>query len=257
MKAQFRYNKTIKTFVWLPSKTFASKYEDGKREERERIARACVCIEILRTTFVKRNIIPFDVLRIERCRVARASMPRKQYWSSRCITAVAPQKMAENTGLQRSCPNSMLLLVTSIYDNFFFQLFNRAEITQINSSPSLYSYKHTYISVFSISVLFLVSHHPSLPRFLVLSFIHEGIEVFSLLGRLSSPVLSSPSINSPYLYLSLGYWQIFKRALRWTIERDIGSTIDASRLVANPTAAFVRDHPSDPVRSVRVPWQRY
>lgn len=215
MKAQFRYNKTIKTFVWLPSKTFASKYEDvRKREERERENCARVCVEILRTTFVKRNIIPFDVLRIERCRVARASMPRKQYWSSRCITAVAPQKMAENTGLQRSCPNSMLLLVTSIYDNFFFQLFNRAEITQINSSPSLYSYKHIYISVFSISVLFLISHHPSLPRFLVLSFIHEGIEVFSLLGRLSSPVLSSPSINSPYLSLSLGYRQIFNERAR-------------------------------------------
>lgn len=129
---------------------------------------------------------------------------------------MAPQKMAENTGLQRSCSNSMLLLVTSIYDNFFFQLFNRAEITQINSSPSLYSYKHIYIyiSVFSISVLFLISHHPSLPRFLVLSFIHEGIEVFSLLGRLSSPVLSSPSINSPYLYLSLSLWQIFNERAR-------------------------------------------
>lgn len=126
---------------------------------------------------------------------------------------MAPQKMAENTGLQRSCPNSMLLLVTSIYDNFFFQLFNRAEITQINSSPSLYSYKHIHI-VFSISVLFLISHHPSLPRFLVLSFIHEGIEVFSLLGRLSSPVLSSPSINSPYLYLSLSLWQIFNERAR-------------------------------------------
>lgn len=71
---------------------------------------------------------------------------------------MAPQKMAENTGLQRSCPNSMLLLVTSIYDNFFFQLFKRAEITQINSSPSLYSYKHIYISVFYFRSF---SHIPS------------------------------------------------------------------------------------------------
>lgn len=143
--------------------------------------------------------------------------------------------MAENTGLQRSCSNSMLLLVTSIYDNFFFQLFNRAEITQINSSPSLYSYKHIYISVFSISVLFLISHHPSLPRFLVLSFIHEGIEVFSLLGRLSSPVLSSPSINSPYLYLSLSLADI-QRASARCVERSSAISARLSTLHAwSPT----------------------
>lgn len=78
----------------------------------------------------------------------------------------------------------------------------------------LFILTNTYIYLFSISVLFLISHHPSLPRFLVLSFIHEGIEVFSLLGRLSSPVLSSPSINSPYLYLSLSLWQIFNERAR-------------------------------------------
>lgn len=84
MKAQFRYNKTIKTFVWLPSKTFASKYaapvEGGNRErERERERMFVLRFRERLSLSAERNIIPFDVLRIERCRVARASMPRKQY----------------------------------------------------------------------------------------------------------------------------------------------------------------------------------
>lgn len=63
MKAQFRYNKTIKTFVWLPSKTFASKYAapvEGGNREREGEGEN-VCVEIPRTTFVKRRAKHYSI----------------------------------------------------------------------------------------------------------------------------------------------------------------------------------------------------
>lgn len=80
----------------------------------------------------------------------------------------------------------------------------------------------TNIYVFSISPLnsfssLVISHHPPFPYFL-LSFIHEGTEVYPFYSiyRLGSAVLSS--INSPPLSFPL--WQISTAsALRWTIER--------------------------------------
>lgn len=125
----------------------------------------------------------------------------------------------------------------------------------------------TNIYVFSISPLnsfssLVISHHPPFPYFL-LSFIHEGTEVYPFYSiyRLGSAVILARFSHRSILLLSpslSGRYPPRARCVgRSSEESTIGSTIDASRLVANPTAAAFRPDPSDLVRSVRVPWQRY
>lgn len=141
--------------------------------------------------------------------------------------------MAENTGLQRSCPNSMLLLVTSIYDNFSFQLFNRAEITQINSSPSLYSYKHIYI-VFSFSHI-PSSFLASFSRLILYSRRNRGLPLFFARPVILSRSLFAIDQFSLSLSLSLSLADI-QRASARCVERSSAISARLSTLHAwSPT----------------------
>lgn len=139
--------------------------------------------------------------------------------------------MAENTGLRRSCstrPNSILARASSLPPELIQLL-----LSIITSIPCLLLKLNTF-SPYRPCFLILYSRRnralPSSPRFTVFALGHRSI-------------------------LPPSFSRMLADIHRVGRSSTIGSTIDASRLVANPTA--FRPDPSDLVRSVRVPWQRY
>lgn len=139
--------------------------------------------------------------------------------------------MAENTGLRRSCstrPNSILARASSLPPELIQLL-----LSTITSIPCLLLKLNTFSSYRPCFLILYSRRNRALPRFTVFALGHRSI--------------LSPSFSR--MLADIHRERCVGRS------STIGSTIDASRLVANPTA--FRPDPSDLVRSVRVPWQRY